>query len=163
MQSEDMHMEWWLSAVFYTHLVMHLVPLNIMFHSMIIHETELWSYDEFRKYLPKAENASVIGMSDFWYSYYLLDSIEGKLLRIFTHESLDISSFKPNYKQLLIFQNMKEKEAFDGYLADHFNDYTDNDINTQYRFQIQEDNSQNGGGLIYSVFQVAKCDKLYED
>ncbi len=162
-QAEDMQQGWWPSAAFYTHPVMYLAPLNIMFHNTIIHETELWSYDEFRKYLPKAENTSVIGKGNFWYSYYLLDSIEGKLLRIFTHGSLDISSREPNYNQLLIFANKKEKAAFDEYLVDHFDDYTDDDIKKQYKYQIQEDNDQNGGGLIYSAFQVAKCAKLYED
>lgn len=138
-------------------------PWSTSSPNTIIHETELWSYDEFRKYLPKAENTSVIGKSDFWYSYYLLDSIEGKLLRIFTHGSLDISSREPNCNQLLIFANKKEKAVFDEYLVDHFDDYTDDDIRTQYKYQIQEDNDQNGGGLIYSAFQVAKCAKLYED
>jgi len=162
-QAEDMQSGWWPSAAFYTHPTMYFAPLKIMFHNTIIHETELWSYDEFRKYLPKAENASVSGKGDFWYSYYLLDSIEGKLLRLFTHGTLDISSREPNYHQLLIFQNLKEKEAFDDYLVNHFDDYRDDDISTQYKYQIQEDNNQNGGGIIYSAFQVAKCAKLYED
>lgn len=162
-QAKDMQQGWWPSAAFYTHSVMYLAPLNIMFHNTIIHESELWSYDEFRKYLPKAENTSVSGKGDFWYSYYLLDSIEGKLLRLFTYGSLDISSREPNYNQLLIFENEKEKDAFDTYLVDHFDDYTDDDIKTQYKYQIQEDNDQNGGGLIYSAFQVAKCAKIYED
>lgn len=162
-QAKDMQQGWWPSAAFYTHPVVYLAPLNIMFHNTIIHETELWSYDGFRKYLPKAKNASVTGKGDFWYSYYLLDSIEGKLLRIFTHGSLDISSREPNYNQLLIFANKKEKDAFDEYLVDHFDDYTDDDIKKQYKYQIQEDNEQNGGGLKYSAFQVAKCAIIYKD
>ena len=94
---------------------MYLAPLNVLFHNTIIHETELWSFDYFRKYLPKAENYCISGKGEFWYSYYLLDSIEGKMLRLFTHGSLDISSREPNYNQLLIFQNEQEKEAFDKY------------------------------------------------
>ena len=85
------------------------------------------------------------------------------MLRLFTHGSLDISSREPNYHQLLVFQNAQEKEAFDNYLIDHFDDYTDDDISIQYQYQIQEDNEQNGGRGIYSAFQVAKCAKLYED
>ena len=162
-QADDMKQGWWPSAAFYTHPVMHLAPLNIMFHNTIIYETELWSYDEFRKYLPKAENCSVPGKGDFWYSYYLLNTIEGKMLRLFTHGSLDISSREPNYNQLLVFQNAQEKEMFDKYLSEHFDDYTDDEIFAQYQYQIQEDNDQNGGGLVYSAFQVAKCAKLYND
>jgi len=162
-QSGNMRQGWWPSAAFYTHPVMHFAPLNIMFHGTIIHETELWSYDEFRKYLPKAESCCVSGKGNFWYSYYLLDSVEGKLLRLFTHGSLDISSRELNYNQLLIFRNVLEKEVFDKYLLDHFDDYTDDDICACYRYQIQEDNNQNGGGLVYSAFQVAKCARIYED
>lgn len=162
-QVGEMRQGWWPSAAFYTHPTMYLSQLNIMFHNTIIHETELWSYDEFRKYLPKANNAALSGKSDFWYSYYLLNSIEGKLLRLFTHGSLDISSREPNYNQLLIFQNEQEKEAFDVYLIEHFDDYSDDSINTKYYYQIQADDNKNGGGLIYSAFQVAKCAKLYED
>ena len=162
-QAGDMQQGWWPSAAFYTHPIMYLAPLNIIFHSTILYETELWSYDEFRKYLPKAENSSISEKGELWYSYYLLDSIEGKLLRLFTHGSLDISSREPNYNQLLIFQNTYEKNDFDRYLIEHSNDYSDDDIYAQYQYQIREDNVNNGGGLLYSAFHVAKCAKIYED
>ena len=162
-QIGDMQAAWWPSAAFYSHPTMHIAPLNIMFHNTIIHETELWSYDEFRKYLPKAKNSVIPGHVDSWYSYYLLDSIEGKLLRLFTRGSLDISSREPNYNQLLIFQDVREKESFDKYITQHFNDYSDGAIRSQYRHQIQEDNESNGGGLLYSAFHVAKCARLYGD
>ena len=163
LQVGDMQQGWLPSAAFYTHPVMHLAPLNVMFHNTIIYETELWSYDEYSKFLPKAKNYCISGKGEFWYSYYLLDSIEGKMLRLFTHGSLDISSREPNYNQLLIFQNGQEKEAFDKYLCDHFDDYTDEEIYTQYQYQIQEDNKQNGGRHVYSAFQVAKCAKIFGD
>ena len=162
-QAGDMQQGWCPSAAFYAHPVMYFAPLNVLFHNTIIHETELWSFDYFRKYLPKAENYCISGKGEFWYSYYLLDSIEGKMLRLFTRGSLDFSSREPNYNQLLIFQNAQEKEAFDKYLSDHFDEYTDEEIYTQYQHQIREDNKQNGGGLVYSAFQVAKCAKLYGD
>ena len=161
--SDEMRQGWWPSAVFYTHPVMHLAPLNIVYHSTTIHETELWCFDQFRKYLPKADNYAVEGKCDFWYSYYLLDSIEGKLLRLFTHGTLNIASREPNYHQLLIFRNEDEKRSFDTSLSEHFDDYSDTVIQNQYQNQIQEDSVQNGGGLAYSAFQVAKCAKLYED
>ena len=158
-----MQQGWWPAAAFYTHPVMHISPLKILYHSTVIYETELWSFDEFRKYLPKADNCMVDGKMDFWYSYYLLDTIEGKLLRLFTKGNLDISSREPNYNQLLIFRNIKDKEDYDFYLKNHFSDYTDDEIYNEYKYQIQEDNDDNMGGLIYSAFQVAKCAKIYGD
>ena len=46
---------WVPSAVFYTHPVMYLTRLNIMYHNTTIYESVLWSFDEFRKYLPQAQ------------------------------------------------------------------------------------------------------------
>ena len=162
-REEEMQQGWWPAAAFYMHPVMHFSPLKILYHSTVIYETELWSFDEFRKYLPKADNCMVDGKMDFWYSYYLLDTIEGKLLRLFTKGNLDISSREPNYNQLLIFRNIKDKEDYDIYLKNHFSDYTDDEIYNEYKYQIQEDNDDNMGGLIYSAFQVAKCAKIYGD
>ena len=73
---------------------------------------------------------------DFWYSYYLLDSIEGKMLKIFTHRSCDISSREPNYHQILIFENEDQKKEFDMYVFEHFDDHSDEEINDKYKYQI---------------------------
>lgn len=162
-QTEDMSQGWVPAAAFYTHPVMHLARLDIVYHSTVIYETSLWAFDDFRKYLPEAKNTTVKGQCHFWYSYYCKDSIEGKLLRIFTHGDCNISSREPNYNQLLIFENMDKKEEFDSYLSKHFNDHSDDEINNKYQYQIKEDNVSNLGGQIYSSFQVAKIAWLYED
>ncbi len=162
-QFGKMKPDWLAPAAFYTDPEMHLAPLNIMFHNTIIYETELWCFDGFRKYLPKAKTCAVAGRDDFWYSCYLLDSIEGKLLRLFTHGSLDISSRENNFNQLLIFKDAQEKDDFDKYLKIHFDDFSDNDIKAQYKVQIEKDNKRNGGGLLFSAFCVAKCAELYKE
>ena len=101
--------------------------------------------------------------ANFWYTYYTLDSIEGKMLKIFTHGNCDISSREPNYNQLLVFKNEEEKQCFDSFISNHFNDHTDEEVIKKYQYQIQEDNDANLGNLIYSAFQVAKIAWLYED
>lgn len=162
-QADDVKQGWYPAAAFYSHPVMHFARLNIIYHSTVIYETELWIFDQFRKYLPKAKNYSIEQHADFWYTYYTLDSIEGKLLQIFTHGNCDISSREPNYNQLLIFENDADKQNFDAYLLNHFNDHSDDEVTTKYQYRIQEDNDTNLGGLIYSAFQVAKIAWLYED
>lgn len=162
-QIDDMKQGWYPAAAFYTHPVMHLARLNITYHNTVIYETELWSFDQFRKYLPKADNSSVGKQANFWYTYYTLDSIEGKMLKIFTNGSCNISSREPNYNQLLIFENADDKQCFDLFVSNHFNDHTDDEVMEKYKYQIQEDNDTNLGGLIYSAFQVAKIAWLYED
>lgn len=162
-QVDDVEQGWYPAAAFYTHPVMHLARLNITYHSTVIYETELWVFDQLRKYLPKAENYSIEQQVNFCYTYYMLDSIEGKLLQIFTHGNCDISSREHNYNQLLIFENDEDKQEFDAYLSNHFNDHSDDEVTAKYQYQIQEDNDTNLGGLNYSAFQVAKIAWLYED
>lgn len=161
LQAEEMQQGWVPAAAFYTHPVMYLARLNIMYHGTIIYETILWSFDEFRKYLPEAKNDTV--KNEFWYSYYLLNSIEGKMLKLFTHGSCNISSREPNYHQLLIFKDGNEKQDFDDYVLEHFDDHTDDEIQKKYKYQIREDREENLGGMIYSAYQVAKIAWIYED
>jgi hypothetical protein len=92
-----------------------------------------------------------------------MDTIEGKMLTIFTNGSMDISSREPNYNQFLTFKDEKERKEFDSYLYEHFEDYTDEQIADEYKHQIAEDTKSNGGGLVYSAFQVAKSAKIYGD
>ena len=56
-----------------------------------------------------------------------------------------------------------ERLDFDQYLKKHFDDYSDIRIRDQYKYQIQSDKPENGGGLIYSAYQVAKAAMIYED
>ena len=162
-QMEDMQQGWVPAAAFYAHPVMYFARLNVMYHNTTIYESVLWSFDEFRKYLPEARNSGVKNKMDFWYSYYLLDSIEGKMLKIFTHRSCDISSREPNYHQILIFENEDQKKEFDMYVFEHFDDHSDEEINDKYKYQIQEDKKENLGGLKFSAYPVAKIAWLYED
>ncbi len=162
-RQDEMKQGWMPSAAFYTHPVMHIAKLNLMYHNTIIYETELWSFDEYRKYLPKAQTCRVPNHGNTRYSFYLLDTIEGLLLKLFTHGTLDISSREPDFHQLLIFQSKEEQADYNHYVMEHFSDYSDDEIQKTYEYQIAEDNKDNGGGIIYSAFQVAKCARIYED
>lgn len=152
---------WMPAAAFYVHPNMYLSTLNIMYHSTVVFETELWYFDEFRKRLPRAQ-IQFLPEKNCSFLYYDLNSIEGKMLKIFTGGTNDISSREPNYHQILIFDNIEDKENFTGFLKQHFSDFTDEQINTEYKFQINEDNPTNGGGMMFSAFQVAKAAKIYE-
>ena len=159
----DFIQDWVPAAAFYIHPGMHSAKLNIMYHSTVIYETELWAFDEYRKYLPKATNSTVKNQQEFWYSYYCIDTIEGKLLKIFTHGTCDLSSRKPNHNQFLVFENKEEKSNFDAFLSNRFYNYSDSEIELKYEYQIKEDNEDNLGGAVFSAFQVAKTAWLYED
>ncbi len=159
-QHGQLQQGWMPAAAFYIHPTMYFAQLNIMYHNTIIFESELWVFDEYRKYLPKATTYSP--RNDFWYCYYDLSTIEGKLFTIFTESTNDLCSREKKYNQILIFNNSEEKEDFDIFLNQHFDDFCDEEITNEYQYPIQEDRSENGGGLVFSAFQVAKAAKIYE-
>ena len=156
---------WHPAAAFYTSPEMHTYQLCFMYHDTTLFKTNLWCFDGLKKYLPEAKNYNVKEIRDplFWYSYYLLDSIEGKLLRLFTHNTLSLGSREPDFHQILIFNNLKEKQVFDKYFLQHFYDYSDDCIESEYRYILAKDCKDNGGGLSYSAFHVAKAAKIYSD
>ena len=95
-------------------------------------------------------------------AYYGLSEIEGKLLKIFTHGKCNISSREANRNQILIFKDKEDREEFEIYFEEHFEDFTDEEIQEEYQFYIQEEDRNELGGGVYSVFQVAKTAKIYE-
>lgn len=101
---------------------------QVHIHVWNIYEATLWSFDEFHRYLPEPVSFMLSFKWDFWYLYYDLSSIEGKMLRTFTNGKCNISSSEPNMNQILIFNDVKDKDEFDKYLKKHFNDYTDQEI-----------------------------------
>ena len=163
-KSEHSQQGWYPVAAFYTAPEMQIYQLFFMYHDTILFETELWCLDCFRKYLPKANTYYVKEIKDyFWYSYYLLDSIEGKLLGLFTKNTLSLASQEPDYHQILIFSSQEEKNEFDKYFLEHFDTYGDDDIKSEYQHILARDCKDNGGGFSFSAFHVAKTAKIYND
>jgi len=163
MELEDDFRQGWVPATaFYAHPVFYWAKLNILYHNTIIYETNMWSFDEYRRYLPEAKDTVPKFKMDYWYTYYDLSKIEGKLLKIFTHGKCNISSREANRNQILIFKDKEDREEFEIYFEEHFEDFTDEEIQEEYQFYIQEEDRNELGGGVYSVFQVAKTAKIYE-
>ena len=159
----DDYTEGWLpQSAFYAHPCGHFAKLNIMYHNTIIYETGIWAFDQFRKYLPQARNYYVEEIGNFWYSYYDLSSVEGKLLTIFTHGTNSIVSREIDFHQFLIFDNDDERDSFHHFLVENFSNYSDDSIREHYKYQIQEDEKEAGSGG-FSAFQVGKAATIYSD
>lgn len=159
----DDYTEGWLpQSAFYAHPCGHFSRLNIMYHDTIIYETGIWAFDQFRKYLPQAKNHYVEEIGNFWYSYYDLSSVEGKLLTIFSHGTNSIVSREIDFHQFLIFDNEDDRESFHRFLVANYANYSDDLIREQYKHQIQEDERETGSGG-FTAFQVAKAATIYSD
>lgn len=122
-QVSEFEKGWEAPAAFFMHTSMFIASLNIMYHNTILYETKLWALDEMRLILPAPDISSYANMQCLYY-YYLLDSIEGKLLNILTKGSRRLSS-RGMCVEFLIFKNKKEKEDFDAYMKSNFDKYSD--------------------------------------
>lgn len=154
---------WWPLAAFYTAPIMHLAKLNIMVFNTIIYETELWAVDDYGKYIPKTEQMHLRDKegNDYWFHYYLLDSIEGKMFRIFTKGSLDLSSRELDMNQVLIFDNKNDLMSFKCFYENQIDIINKEAIAEQFKYPILNDTETNGGGLMFSALHVAIAATLY--
>lgn len=146
-------------AFFYSSHDMYISNFHIMYNSTVLEELEVWALDEQRLILPKPQVFKIPNKHDFWYSYYLLDSLEGKVMKFFGKGSVDTSSRGLNLHPFLVFKNLSDKSSFDLYLESNFNKYSDDKIYELYGVFIDEEKN----GRVYSAFQVAKCSRLYMD
>ncbi len=151
------------ASAFYINPIMSFSPLSVLYHNTIIYESEIWSLDNNSIYLPKPFEYRDDENSKIRYSYYLLDSIEGKLLTIFTKGTNDIASRDPIDSQLLVFRNEKEKKLFDQYLQKHLGDYTEEEVYKKYQHYIEADKQGGGGKKAYNAFCIAKIAMIYEN
>lgn len=146
-------------AFFYSNHDMYISNFHIMYNSTVLEEIEVWALDEQRLILPKPLVFKIPNKHDFWYSYYSLDSLEGKVMKLFGKGSVDTSSRGLNLHPFLVFKNLSDKSSFDLYLESNFNKYSDDKIYELYGVFIDEEKN----GRVYSAFQVAKCSRLYMD
>lgn len=146
-------------AFFYSSHDMYISNFHIMYNSTVLEELEVWALDEQRLILPKPQVFKIPNKHDFWYSYYLLDSLEGKVMKLFGKGSVDTSSRGLNLHPFLVFKNLSDKSSFDLYLESNFNKYSDDKIYELYGVFIDEEKN----GRVYSAFQVAKYSRLYMD
>lgn len=159
---DDFTEGWLPQSAFYAHPCGHFARINIMYHNTIIYETGIWAFDQFRKFLPQAENYYVEEIGNFWYSYYDLSSIRGRLLTVFSHGTNSVASREIDFHQFLIFDNEDDRKAFHRFLVENYSSYSDDTIRDRYKYQIQEDEREVGSGG-FSAFQVGKAAAIYED
>ena len=159
---EEYDERWLPQAAFYLNPYCAVAKLSITYFTTVIYETEIWAFDEFRIFLPKAENCYVEEIGNVWYSYYDLSSIEGKLLTVFTRGTNSVFTRGiPSYP-FLIFNNEDDRQSFHSYFVKNYKKYSDEYIRNKYRYQIQKDEDKVGPAG-FSAFQVGKAATLYLD
>ena len=143
-------------AAFYLAPTFRVAKLNLYYDNTIIYETEMWALDDYRKYLPRAEISHIYsGDKTIYFFYYLLDSIEGKILRINTNGSFDLASRELKNNCVLIFNNKIELEEFRSFFENKISSMNIEEIEGHYKYQLINDNAQNGGGRVFSSLHIA--------
>lgn len=135
-------------------------PLYVYFHSTILYETELWTGDEARIFLPKATVRHFIGHKgkEYWYYSYTLNSIEGKLLRVF-NKNMNLMPRGGSNVHFLIFPDEHQRERFEAYLNSNKEQIEQLDVSA-FRYQIDRD--KRIGGRVFSAEKIVRVYLMYK-
>lgn len=149
-------------CAFYLNPTMHHGKMSLCYNTTVLYETEYWTADEFRLYLPKAKISHIQGVNgkNYWYYNYELDNIEGKLLKHFI--GYDYSFFPRGTIQVhpfLLFENKTEHESFNNFLRINKNKIELIDIK-DYDWAFSIDNEL--GGREFSAESIAKMSYMYK-
>lgn len=153
-------------SAFYLASDFSFVELKATVYNTIIYETELWVMDGKRKFLPKPSVCAVYlpdKKHPNFYFYYLLNSPEGKMLKILTNGSFNLSSREKACNQILIFNNEKEKEGYDSYYLNHYKDIDFSMLKEKYLYALENEKKAGADNHSFSAIHIAIAAELYNE
>ncbi|MEG1300407.1 MAG: ATP-binding protein [Erysipelotrichaceae bacterium] len=161
----EMQNGWVPEAAFYDHPNFHFKKVNFMYHNTIIFNSELWIFNNFRKYLPIASRGSIkVGNKSIYrFSYYLLDTVEGRFLKILTVGSEININRSLTEIQILLFENDAEKKSFERYFIKNIESINENEIKVKYQHEITQEMNEIDNVGNFSVIHIAIASKLYAE
>ncbi len=118
-------------SYFYDDESMPWAELRLEYFTTVLYETELWYMDLGRCIIPKPEWRYIIGKG--LYYYFLKDSINGKLLGLFTEGKYQCNNRSGIEMPIMIFENEREKNCFEDWF---FN--VDRDLIEDLNMKIEE-------------------------
>lgn len=94
--------------------------LKILYHSTILHEGNYWGFDGARLIVPEFELSYIrVGNGMHYFYYYVVDSLGGRLLKLFTSGTYDLSS-RYTENCFIIFNDEKEVCDFKQYAESNY-------------------------------------------
>lgn len=114
---------------FYSNNYSTLYSTKFLYNTTILYETHIIAVDEFRKFivLPKSglyDDSSL----DSRYYYYMLNSTDGKLLKLLTDGNYKLNSREYYELPILFFETEDEKKSFIKYAKKHKQQVLENEI-----------------------------------
>lgn len=132
-------------SYFYDDERMFYADLRLNYLTTTLYATELWYMDLGRCIIPKPEKRYIIGQG--MYYYFLKDSINGKLLGLFTKGKHICTDRKGLVMPILIFENEDERISFEEFFLRF-----DESITADIKNRIQEN------GIMKHIVQKEEAD-----
>ena len=163
--NENARTGWEPQGMFFLHTNMGFTPIKLLYYNTVIYECGIMDIDGANLYLPYPKRKMLQCKHDanFFYDYYDLSKIEGKLLRMMTAGTLccDSGVFNTKMDLFLIFNNDEEREGFDIFAADHYDEVDLNMLKQTPRISIALDQAKKENHDENQVLKVAVASELY--
>ncbi|MEG0961174.1 MAG: hypothetical protein RSE60_08835, partial [Erysipelotrichaceae bacterium] len=101
--------------------------------------------------------------SIYRFSYYLLDTVEGRFLKILTVGSEININRSLTEIQILLFENDAEKKSFERYFIKNIESINENEIKVKYQHEITQEMNEIDNVGNFSVIHIAIASKLYAE
>lgn len=155
---------WEPQAALYSNQIMTIRPMNLLYHSTIVKELELVTFDEYRVYLPWGTRNAIefikypeLGGTPYGlhYDYYCLDDFKGKIARITSSNFINFNrqlELLPHahIHPFLVFKDDLQRKDFEDYARIHSKSISVEEIrkdksyiiNGQFRHNKSESHSE---------------------
>lgn len=163
-KAEESGKSFWDSlSFFYDDCEMLFAPLKLHYLNTVLYETQIWYMDMGRCIIP-APNHKAVGYTRYHYYYFEKDTVNGKLLKLFTN-SFECKDRNGLCVPVLIFEGESERldyEKMFGYteLIDSINIKLKNDAIHQHR--LAEEERKYNGKPTSGVNEIAISYELYK-
>lgn len=138
--------------------------LNVLYHNTILYETVMWVLDDHRLYIPAADISSVNNKDgkSYYFYYYLRNSIEGKILKINTNGTSDLSTRYPlKTNPILIFDDEADLNEFKLYYETIIDDIDWKEVFERLEIVCACHNEEKIGGTLFTPKHIGLAHEAY--
>jgi len=162
-EADELRSGWEPQGAYYLRPEMRFALIKLLYAGTTIYETGIMSVDGGSLYLPYPRRSGFMIFSSFFYDYYVLSELEGKLLKILTSGSLayDFGMFKIHIHLFLIFHDDEERKRFESFVSEHYREIDTDLLKEHPRVSLALNQARQNGYDEGQILQVAVASELY--
>jgi len=159
---DELRNGWEPQGEYYLHPEMGFAFIKLLYAGTTIYETGIMSVDGGSLYIPYPKRKCLT--LDFYYDYYDLAKLEGKLLKMITSGSLryDSNIYQTHLNLFLIFDNEEERRSFDIFAMKNYNNIDTALLRNNPRVSLALSSARQKGHRENDVLHVAVASELYD-